>query len=244
MPSVYIIDDTAPNAFATGRDPEHASVAITTGLLQKLDREELQGVHRPRAVARAQLRHPLHAARRRAGGQHRAAGGLLPALHVLGRHVAAAAAATATPTAVARRRSSWSIALILAVLAPIFATLVQLAVSRQREYLADASSVELTRNPVRPGAGAGEDRRGPRAAGGRQPRHAAPLHRQSDQEAGRAVVGPVLDPPTDPRPHQPPAPDDRRGPHRPGGGPGADRTRLTDRPPATRIVGRRSLVVE
>src|SRR5215210_2520170 len=44
MPKVYIIDDTAPNAFATGRDPKHASVAITTGLLQKLDREELQGV--------------------------------------------------------------------------------------------------------------------------------------------------------------------------------------------------------
>ena len=44
MPRVYVIDDTAPNAFATGRDPQHASVAITTGLLQKLDREELQGV--------------------------------------------------------------------------------------------------------------------------------------------------------------------------------------------------------
>src|SRR5829696_6949464 len=44
MPRVYVIDDTAPNAFATGRDPKHASVAITTGLLQKLDREELQGV--------------------------------------------------------------------------------------------------------------------------------------------------------------------------------------------------------
>jgi len=44
MPAVYLIDDTAPNAFATGRDPQHASVAITTGLLQKLDREELQGV--------------------------------------------------------------------------------------------------------------------------------------------------------------------------------------------------------
>src|SRR5215210_1320351 len=44
MPKVYVIDDTAPNAFATGRDPAHASLAITTGLLQKLDREELQGV--------------------------------------------------------------------------------------------------------------------------------------------------------------------------------------------------------
>ena len=44
MPNVYVIDDTAPNAFATGRDPAHASIAITTGLLEKLDREELQGV--------------------------------------------------------------------------------------------------------------------------------------------------------------------------------------------------------
>ena len=44
MPAVYVIDDTAPNAFATGRDPAHASIAITTGLLEKLDREELQGV--------------------------------------------------------------------------------------------------------------------------------------------------------------------------------------------------------
>ena len=44
MPKVYVIDDTAPNAFATGRDPKHASMAITTGLLEKLDREELQGV--------------------------------------------------------------------------------------------------------------------------------------------------------------------------------------------------------
>src|SRR5919198_3454859 len=44
MPKVYVIDDTAPNAFATGRDPNHASVAVTTGLLEKLDREELQGV--------------------------------------------------------------------------------------------------------------------------------------------------------------------------------------------------------
>ena len=43
-PRVYVIDDTAPNAFATGRDPKHASVAVTTGLLDKLDREELQGV--------------------------------------------------------------------------------------------------------------------------------------------------------------------------------------------------------
>ena len=61
MPRVYLIDDTAPNAFATGRDPEHASVAITTGLLQKLDREELQGVmaHELRHVRNFDIRFSL-----------------------------------------------------------------------------------------------------------------------------------------------------------------------------------------
>ncbi len=61
MPKVYLIDDTAPNAFATGRDPEHASVAVTIGLLQKLDREELQGVigHELAHVANYDIRFSL-----------------------------------------------------------------------------------------------------------------------------------------------------------------------------------------
>jgi heat shock protein HtpX len=144
MPRVYVIDDTAPNAFATGRDPQHASVAITSGLLQKLDREELQGVigHEMSHVRNFDIRFSLivgvlvgsvallsdfflrwtwfggggRRSRDREGG-----GGLQAVMLV--------------------------IAILLAVLAPIAARLVQLAVSRQREYLADASSVELTRNP-------------------------------------------------------------------------------------------------
>jgi heat shock protein HtpX len=145
MPKVYIIDDTAPNAFATGRDPQHASVAITTGLLQKLDREELQGVigHELSHVRNYDIRFALLVAvlvgsialmadfflrftfwgggRRGGGDRDRGGGGLAAIVFVL--------------------------AIVLAVVAPIIARLVQLAVSRQREYLADASSVELTRNP-------------------------------------------------------------------------------------------------
>jgi heat shock protein HtpX len=143
MPKVYIIEDTAPNAFATGRDPEHASVAITTGLLQKLDREELQGVmgHELSHVRNFDIRFALLVAvlvgsialladfflrftfwggGRRGGDRDR--GGGLAAI-------------------------AFIVAIVLAILAPIIARFVQLAVNRQREYLADASSVELTRNP-------------------------------------------------------------------------------------------------
>lgn len=147
-PRVYIIDDTAPNAFATGRDPQHASVAITTGLLEKLDREELQGViaHELSHVRNYDIRFTLlvgvmvgsialladmflrvtfwSGMGRRRGGSRSSEGGngLQAAIMV--------------------------IAIVLAILAPFFSRMVQLAVSRQREYLADASSVDLTRNPV------------------------------------------------------------------------------------------------
>ena len=145
MPKVYIIEDTAPNAFATGRDPNHASVAITTGLLEKLDREELQGVigHELSHVRNFDIRFALLVAvlvgsialladfflrftfwgggRRGGGDRDRGGGALIAIVYV--------------------------IAIVLALLAPFIARLVQLAVSRQREYLADASSVELTRNP-------------------------------------------------------------------------------------------------
>jgi len=148
MPKVYIISDTAPNAFATGRDPQHASVAITEGLLQKLDREELQGVigHELSHVRNLDTRFELLVAtlvgsialladfflrftfwggmtggRRGRGSNDNGGGALVLIMFVVG--------------------------LVLAIVAPIVAGLVQLAVSRQREYLADASSVELTRNP-------------------------------------------------------------------------------------------------
>lgn len=144
-PKVYIIDDTAPNAFATGRDPAHASVAITTGLLQKLDREELQGVmgHELSHVRNLDIRFTL------------LVGALVGSIALLAdfflRFTFWGGASSRS-----RGRDSgggggaailFIIALVLAVLAPIAARMVQLAVSREREFLADASSVELTRNP-------------------------------------------------------------------------------------------------
>ena len=144
MPKVYIIEDTAPNAFATGRDPKHASIAITTGLLQKLDREELQGVigHELAHVRNLDIRFTL------------LVGVLVGSIALLadfflrftfwggGRGAAATASGGGGAPAII-----FIVAIVLAILAPIVARLVQLAVSRQREYLADATSVELTRNP-------------------------------------------------------------------------------------------------
>jgi heat shock protein HtpX len=145
MPHVYVINDSAPNAFATGRDPRHASVAVTTGLLDKLDREELQGVigHELSHVRNLDIRFALlvgvlvgsivllsdfflrftfwGGGRRSGGGRDRGGGGLMIIVFI--------------------------ISIVLAILAPIVARFVQLAVSRQREYLADASGVEITRNP-------------------------------------------------------------------------------------------------
>jgi len=143
VPKVYVIDDTAPNAFATGRDPKHASVAITTGLLQKLDREELQGVmgHELSHVRNLDIRFTL------------LVGALVGSIALLADFFLRF---TFWGGGGRRGRDSgggggaailFVIALVLAIVAPFFARMVQLAVSRQREFLADASSVELTRNP-------------------------------------------------------------------------------------------------
>ncbi len=149
MPRVYIIDDTAPNAFATGRDPQHAVIAVTTGLLEKLDREELQGVigHELGHVGNYDIRFAL-------------------LVSVLVGSIALLADVFLRWTwwsglsGAGRSRSRddrggggaqliiFVVAVVLAILAPIFARLVQLAVSRQREYLADATAVEFTRNPA------------------------------------------------------------------------------------------------
>jgi heat shock protein HtpX len=147
MPRVYLIDDTAPNAFATGRDPGHASVAITSGLLQKLDREELQGVmaHELSHVRNFDIRFSLMV------------GVLVGSIALLADFFLRFSIWGGMGRR-GRRDSSDSgggglqavimvVALILAILAPIAARMVQMAVSRQREYLADASGVELTRNP-------------------------------------------------------------------------------------------------
>ena len=146
MPRVYLIDDTAPNAFATGRDPAHASLAITTGLLQKLDREELQGVigHEMSHIRNLDIRFSLIVVV------------LVGSIALLSDFFLRWTWWGGGPRSRSSRDSGGGglqavmmvVAIVLAVLAPIAARLVQLAVSRQREYLADASSVDLTRNPA------------------------------------------------------------------------------------------------
>ncbi len=140
MPKVYIIDDTAPNAFATGRDPKHAAIAYTTGILQKLNKQELEGV----------TAHELsHVGNR----------------DTLVLTVVSVLVGTLALLSDMFLRSMWYggrdrdndsgkggqifmiLAIVAAILAPIVATLIQLAVSRRREYLADASGVLLTRYP-------------------------------------------------------------------------------------------------
>ena len=145
MPKIFIVDDTAPNAFATGRDPEHAVVAVTSGLLEKLDRDELQGViaHEMSHVANFDIRYSmlvgilvgttvlisdfflrgLWFGGGRGGGRRGGDGGNQLQLIMM------------------------LIAIVLAILAPLFARLLQLSISRQREFLADATAVRLTRNP-------------------------------------------------------------------------------------------------
>ena len=144
MPKLYVIDDSAPNAFATGRDPKHAAICATTGLLAKLDRTELEGViaHELSHVGNYDTR-------------------LLSVVTVL--------AGVVVLMGDWFLRMSWygrggrgdqgdlgdrgmgaifiAIGLIFAILSPIVAQLIQLAISRKRELLADASGVKLTRQP-------------------------------------------------------------------------------------------------
>lgn len=140
MPKIYIIDDSAPNAFATGRDPKHAVVCVTSGLLDKLNEVELEGV----------IAHEL-------SHIHNFDTRVMSIVVILVGLVALLADFF--------MRSMWyssrgredrnsqaqgiflAIGIILAILSPIIATLIQLAVSRKREFLADASGALLTRYP-------------------------------------------------------------------------------------------------
>lgn len=144
MPKVYIIDDPSPNAFATGNDPKHAAVAVTSGIMERLNREEMEGV----------LGHEIS--------------------HVRNYDIRLQTVALALSAAISmlvnigmrsfwwgggRRRSNNNseggnmqiillvLSLVLIILGPLAASIAQMALSRNREYLADASSVELTRNP-------------------------------------------------------------------------------------------------
>jgi len=137
MPKVYVVDDPAPNAFATGRDPEHAVVAVTSGLLAILENEELEGV----------IGHELsHIGNRDI---------------LLSTVVVVLVGFVAILSDIFLRSMIWGgrdrdsraggalvlIGIVLAVLSPLIGTLIQLAISRRREFLADASGALLTRYP-------------------------------------------------------------------------------------------------
>jgi len=147
-PKVYLIGDSAMNAFATGRNPRHASVAITTGLRDKLNRDELQG------VMAHELSHVRHYDILFATLMAVMVGVLVMLCDVFLRSVFWGGVGGRR-----RRRDSKDsggalyiilvvVALILAIISPILARIIQMSLSRQREYLADAGSVELTRNPA------------------------------------------------------------------------------------------------
>ena len=179
-PKVYVVPEQAPNAFATGRDPEHASVAVTQGLLDTMNRVELEGV----------IGHEMS--------------------HVLDRDIlVGTVVATVVGAAVLMSEffmRSWfwggrggrrsdrdsgggpialillAVGLLLLIVAPIAGQLIKLSVSRNREYLADAQGAMLTRYP--PGLDLG-----PREAGGAPPRDALGEQRDRTPVAEPAVAG-------------------------------------------------------
>lgn len=133
-PKVYLIDDPAPNAFATGRDPKHAVVAATTGLLQVMDDRELEAVmaHEMGHVQNYDIRISMIAF------------GLVSAIAILSDVVMRMfffgnRDNNVNPIVIV-------VGLVVVILAPVIATIVQLAISRQREYLADASGAMTTRD--------------------------------------------------------------------------------------------------
>jgi len=144
MPRLYLIDTPAMNAFATGRDPEHAHIAVTRGLRERLSRDQLQGVlaHELSHVKNYDIRFMTLMA-------------VLVGTVVMLAHIGTRAMWFGGGR---RRRSSGEgggavmlvvlvVAIVLAIVAPILARLIQMAVSRQREFLADASAAHMTRYP-------------------------------------------------------------------------------------------------
>lgn len=135
MPAIYIMQDESPNAFATGRDPEHASIAFTTGILRILDKQELEGVtaHELSHIKNYDIR-------------------VMTIVVVLvGAVMLISDVLLRTSFGDDRKQAGVPLVLIglaLALLSPLFAEIIKLAVSRQREYLADASGALLTRYPA------------------------------------------------------------------------------------------------
>lgn len=141
MPKVYIIDDPSPNAFATGRDPEHAAVAVTSGILDRLNKTELEGV----------LAHELSHVKNFDTRLMMIAAVLVGFIAILADTFMRGLIWGGVRRDEEEDRRAQGLFLILgllfAILAPVVASLIQLAVSRKREFLADASGALLTRYP-------------------------------------------------------------------------------------------------
>lgn len=137
MPKVFIVPTKSPNAFATGRDPQHSAVAVTQGILELLSREELEGV----------LAHELTHIRNRDTLTQAVAGTLAGAITFLGR-LLSFGTFYGPVTRDERRGSNPVGVLFLIVLAPIAAALIQFAISRTREFSADLGAAEITGNPT------------------------------------------------------------------------------------------------
>ncbi len=138
LPTAYCIPDPAPNAFATGRNPEHSIICVTQGLIDDMDREEMQGVigHEMSHIADYDIRTMMMVAV------------LVGGIAMLSDFMIRASWFSSRSRGSNRNGGIVVILMIvLAVLAPILSQLIAMAVSREREYLADASSVEFTRNP-------------------------------------------------------------------------------------------------
>lgn len=140
MPKFYIMEDESPNAFATGRDPEHAVICVTTGLMKKLDSNEMEGV----------LAHELsHIKNYDILLQTIAAVfvGFVTILSDLFFRVGVRSSRDRDNDSSPAQAIFLIIGLIFLILSPFFATLLKFALSRNREFLADSSAIELTRNP-------------------------------------------------------------------------------------------------
>ena len=137
MPKVYLIDDQTPNAFATGRSPEHAAVAATTGIVNTLTREELSGV----------LGHELAHVRHRDILIGTIAATIVGTITFIAQ-MAGWAMMFGGRGSSSRDDDSGIASLFLIILAPIAATLLQLAISRSREYSADADGARISHNPL------------------------------------------------------------------------------------------------
>ncbi|MBF2002388.1 MAG: zinc metalloprotease HtpX [Synechococcales cyanobacterium M58_A2018_015] len=137
MPTLFVVPTQSPNAFATGRDPQHAAVAVTEGILNLLSPEELEGV----------LAHELTHIKNRDTLTQAVAATLAGAITFVGRILTFGA--LYGPVTYDNRRNVNPLGLLfLIVLAPLSAGLIQLAISRTREYAADQGSAELTGNPL------------------------------------------------------------------------------------------------